>query len=255
MAGTAHRTQCPPDGLSTSPCDPKAVSGCGLFNSWHLVRMLGMSQYRPFGPKLPPTQLVWYGWLRNGYTLRLLWRRRHDNGHPHLATFIRITRIAALHATQLEFRVTRSHTFKKFICTSCSKQVSLSHRLYSCCHYYIGSFLSATSTSSIIILYYTFIAQSGWDWRGNKEINKGGEIGSLIRVFFHYYDFFFIAVSFSDYILYRDWTVGFKYLFLLRMYSGTFMEGMKMWGMGIGMIDHSYYDLRKTSKNGYCSGG
>jgi hypothetical protein len=42
--------------------------------------------------------------------------------------------------------------------------------------------------------------------------------------------------------------------FLLRMYSGTFMEGMKMWGMGIGMIDHSY-DLRKTSKNSYCSGG
>ena len=27
-----------------------------------------------------------------------------------------------------------------------------------------------------------------------------------------------------------------------------------MWGMGIGMIDHSY-DLRKTSKNSYCSGG
>lgn len=76
---------------------------------------------------------------------------------------------------------------------------------------------------------------------GGMEISKGGKIGSLAGVLLE----LFIAVSFSDYILYRDWTVGFKYLFCYEMYLGTlWRKGNE--GNGIGMIIDR--NGRKTSK-------
>jgi len=58
---------------------------------------------------------------------------------------------------------------------------------------------------------------------GNWEFNSG--------FFFNYY-YFFIAVSFSDYILYRDWTVGFNYLFFATNVFGDFYGGNEDVGDG-----------------------